>query len=110
MMINKSHTRRSVNRGLKFLIGALPAIPYLTSRKRTPVEAYVLGGVAVALVGGISALMFFSPRTRSRTVNAAKGTYQKMNEKIVHRRKKGIEAAPMLSDQVETVEQPTAGV
>jgi len=53
-------------------------------RQRTSVATYVLGGVAFAVAGGLTALMFFSPRTRTRALSAAKDTYGKVNDKISH--------------------------
>ncbi len=103
MMIKKRQIDRTVNRVLKNLIGVLPAIPYLTKRRRTPVAAYVLGSIGLSLTG-IAALMYFSPRTRSKALGAAKGTYGKVNERIIHRRQKRIEGAP--PSDGERVEPP----
>ena len=108
MMIKKTHMQRSVNRVLKGLFGALPAIPYvMRSRRRSNIAAYILGGIGVAALGGIAALMFLSPRTRTRALNAAKDTYDKMSEKIVHERDRAAEAANGL---VERIEESTTGV
>ena len=105
MMINKRKIDRAVNQVVKNLIGALPLIPYLTRRRRTPVAAYALGSIGLAL-SGIAALMYLSPRTRSRALGAARGTYGKVNERIIHRREKRITGAPA-SKNGERVEPPT---
>lgn len=108
MMITKRSVDRAVNRALKTLIGAVPAIPYvMRSRRRTPVAVYVLGGLGIALAGGIAALMLLSPRTRSRALHAARGAYDKVNERIVHRREAAADAANGL---VERLEPSTSGV
>lgn len=100
MMIKKRQIDRTVNRVLKNLIRVLPAIPYLTRRRRTPVAAYTLGSIGLAL-SGIAALMYLSPRTRSRALGAAKGTYGKVNERIIHRREKRIESGPPDGERAE---------
>lgn len=78
MKINKS----SLNKVLKTVIAAAPAIPYLYPRRRSNVGAYIVGGLGFALAGGLAALMFFSPRTRTRALTAAKDTYGKVNGKV----------------------------
>ncbi|MBX3205972.1 MAG: hypothetical protein KF764_12950 [Labilithrix sp.] len=78
-------TKRKVNRLLKSMAAAMPAIPYLMrSRRRTPVLAYVVGGVGIAIAGGLAALMLLSPRTRTRALSAAKDTYGKVHDRIGH--------------------------
>ncbi len=80
-------SKKNINNVLKGVIAAMPAIPYvMKSRQRTSIAAYVLGGLGLAVAGGLLALMFFSPRTRHRALNAAKGTYGKVNERISHLR------------------------
>lgn len=72
---------------LKGVMAAMPAIPYIMRpRHRTSTMAYVLRGIGIAVAGGIAALLLFSPRTRHRALETAKGTYGKMNEKIGHLR------------------------
>lgn len=77
----------------------------MRSRRRTPVMAYVVGGVGLAIVGGVAALMFFSPRTRDKALTAAKDTYGKVNDKIGLLRG---EAAPMSNGLVDHREHPAA--
>lgn len=78
-MINQ----RKMKRVLSSVITALPAIPYIMrSRRRSNVAAYVLGGIGVAIVGGLAAVMMMSPRTRRRALNVAKDTYGKVNDTI----------------------------
>jgi hypothetical protein len=98
-------TKKRINHVLEGVIAAMPAIPYIMkSRRRTPIATYVLAGVGLALVGGIVALMFTSPRTRSRALGAAKDTYGKVNDKISHLRH-GV--APMSNGLVERIETAT---
>jgi hypothetical protein len=76
-------SKRKVNALVRGAIAAMPAIPYIMkSRRRRSVAAYVLSTLGIAVVGGLAALMVMSPRTRHRAMDAAKGTYGKMNEKI----------------------------
>lgn len=82
MMISK----KSVNKVLKSAIAVLPAIPFLAKRRSSPVLGFVLGGIGVAVAGGIAALMFVSPRTRNRALGMAKDAYGKVNSKIEHAR------------------------
>lgn len=81
-------TQKNIKKVLSGVISALPAaVPYvMRSRRSSPIAAYVLGGIGVAVVGGLAAVMFLSPRTRTRALTAAKDTYGKVNEKISHLR------------------------
>lgn len=101
-------TKKNINRVLKGVVAAMPALPYIMkSRQRTPVTAYVLGGIGFAVAGGIAALMFFSPRSRHKALNVAKDTYGKVNDKISHLRSSRDEAAPMSNGLVEGSEYST---
>ena len=74
---------KNINKVLKGAIAALPAIPYITKPRRSSmVLPFVLGGIGVALMGGMAAVMFLSPRTRYRAMDMAKNTYGKINEQI----------------------------
>jgi hypothetical protein len=73
---------KNINKVLKGAIAALPAIPYITKRRSSTVLPFVLGGIGVALMGGMAAVMFLSPRTRYRALDVAKNTYGKINEQI----------------------------
>jgi hypothetical protein len=44
----------------------------------------VLSGIGLAVVGGITAVMLLSPRTRRRALVAAKDTYGKVNQRMSH--------------------------
>jgi hypothetical protein len=106
MMINKKSINRRVNRALEDIAAAMPTIPYIMRpRRRPPIAAYLLGSIGIAVASGIAALMFFSPRMRSRALNAAKDTYGKVNERLIHRRTTVVEAAPMSNGLVERVEE-----
>lgn len=52
------------------------------SRKSSAVVPLVLGAVGVAIVGGLAAVMIFSPRTRTRALDVAKGTASKLQGQI----------------------------
>ncbi|MBX3233458.1 MAG: hypothetical protein KIT84_37805 [Labilithrix sp.] len=77
-------TKRNLNTVLKGVIAAMPAIPYIMKPKRTPIAAYVVGGIGFAALGGIAALFFFSPKTRVKALNVAKESYGKVSDKISH--------------------------
>lgn len=94
-------TKKSVSKLLKGLIVAAPTIPYLVKRRRTPIAAYILGGIGFVIAGGVAALMIFSPRTRTRALGAAKDTYGKVNEKVSHLRHRD---APMSNGLVDRSE------
>jgi hypothetical protein len=105
MMIRR---KKSIRRILEGVIAMMPAIPYLMkARRRTPIAAYVLGGVGIIIVGGVAALMFLSPRTRSKALNAAKDTYGRMNDRIGHLRSKAGTAPPMSDGLVDRGEYST---
>ena len=76
-------SKNSLDQLLKGVIAAMPAIPYIMkSRQRTPIAAYVLGGVGFAIAGGLAAVMMLSPRTRTRALGMAKATYGKVSSKV----------------------------
>jgi hypothetical protein len=88
---------KNIDKILKGAIAAMPAIPYITKRRSSMVLPLVLGGIGVALMGGMAAVMFLSPRTRYRAMDMAKNTYGKINTQIgtqlAHLRSKGSEEA-----------------
>jgi hypothetical protein len=103
MMLSKRQIDRGLDRALRALIGAVPAIPYvMRPRRRTPVAAWVLGGVGIAIAGGLVAVMLLSPRTRSRTLNAARTAYGRMNERIGRRAQGDAGAANGLVERTES--------
>jgi len=75
-------SKKSINKVLKGAIAAMPAIPYITKRRSSMLVPFVLGGIGVALMGGMAAVMFMSPRTRYRAIDMAKNTYGKLEPKI----------------------------
>jgi hypothetical protein len=75
-------SKKSFNTFLKGVITALPVIPFIKPKKSSSVLSYVLGGVGLSIVGGIAALMYFSPRTRTRALDVAKDAYGKVNDKF----------------------------
>lgn len=80
-------SKKRINRVMKGVVKAMPAIPFIMkSRQRTSITSYVVAGLGFAVAGGLCALMFFSPRTRTRALSAAKGTYGKVTDKISHLR------------------------
>lgn len=89
-------SNKTFNKVLKGVIAAMPAIPYVTKRRSSMVMPFVLGGIGVALVGGVAAVMFLSPRTRYRALDVAKNTYGKINTQISQLTNKGsIEHQPL---------------
>lgn len=107
MMLKK---KKSSIRALEAMIAAMPAMPHITrSRRRASMMAYLIGGIGLAIAGGIAALMLLSPRARHKALDVAKGTYDRVNEKISHAR--SAEAEPMADGLIERDEdRPTAGV
>ncbi|HVJ88367.1 MAG TPA: hypothetical protein VM580_01100 [Labilithrix sp.] len=80
-------TTKKVNRIFRGVIKGLPVMSYITrSRHRNAVSAYMIGGIGLAIAGGIAALMLLSPRTRHRALSAAKDTYGKVSNKVGHLR------------------------
>lgn len=77
-------SKKSVNKMIKGVVAALPVIPFITPKKSSSVLSYVLGGIGLSLVGGVAALMYFSPRTRYRALDVAKDAYGKVNDQIAH--------------------------
>jgi hypothetical protein len=101
-------TQRKMKRVLSGVLAALPALPYvMRSRRRTSIAAYVLGGVSVALAGGIAAVMLLSPRTRNRALVAARGTYDKVNDTISQIRSHRADGLPMSNGLVDRGEYST---
>lgn len=76
--------KKTLETFVKGAIAAMPAIPYIPyfTKKKSMLGSYVIGGIGVALVGGIAAVMFMSPRTRYRALDVAKNTYGKMSSQI----------------------------
>lgn len=91
---------KNLDKILKGAIAAMPAIPYITKRRSSMVLPLVLGGIGVALMGGMAAVMYLSPRTRYRALDMAKNTYGKLETQITHLRAKaeGAEASNGLSN------------
>jgi hypothetical protein len=86
---------KNLGKFMKGAIAAMPAIPYITKRRTSMVLPFVLGGLGVALMGGMAAVMYLSPRTRYRALDMAKTTYGKINtqigEQLAHLKAKGAE-------------------
>lgn len=72
---------KDTNKLIKNVLRALPAIPYFAPKK-TSIAPFVLGALGVALAGGIVAVMVFSPRTRYRALDMAKGGVGKVRGQI----------------------------
>jgi hypothetical protein len=60
----------------------IPYLPHLPRRRS--MMPYILGAIGVALMGGITALMIFSPRTRYRALGVAKDAYGKAKGQLEH--------------------------
>lgn len=78
-MISKNPTRKLFGKILR-------ALPYVSRRRSTRFTPYVISAIGAAIVGGIAAVMFFSPRTRDRVLGAAKDTYGKVARSDVGQR------------------------
>jgi hypothetical protein len=82
---------KNINKVFKGALAALPAIPYVTPyftrRRSAKLLPLVLGGIGAALVGGLAAVMYLSPRTRYRAMDMAKNKYGKLETQITHRDK-----------------------
>lgn len=102
-------TKKKISQVLKGIAAAMPALPYIMkSRQRTSMAAYVLGGLGIAVVGGIAALMLFSPRARTKALGAAKHTYGKVNDKLRHVRSSDRDDDPMSNGLVDRSERSIA--
>lgn len=79
-------SNKTFNKVLEDVIAAMPAVPYVRRRRRrrAMMLPLVLGGIGVALVGGMAAVMLLSPRTRYRALDVAKHTYGKISRKGAH--------------------------
>lgn len=103
MMISK----KRINKALQGMVVAMPAIRYLTrSRRRNTLMSYVVGGIGVAIAGGLVAVMLLSPRTRRRALHAAQDTYGRVNERISHLRH---EAEAKLTEETPPLSNGLAG-
>src|SRR4051794_32697517 len=63
-MARIKNTNKLINR----IINALPDIPLVAPKRSSSIVSVVLGAVGVAIVGGVAAVMIFSPRTRYRAL------------------------------------------
>src|SRR5436190_17334468 len=87
-------SQKTLRNFLKGAIAVMPAIPYITKRRNSSILSYVLGGVGIAIVGGLAGVMFMSPRTRYRALDVAKQTYGKVNDKIGQMKNNGATTHP----------------
>jgi hypothetical protein len=74
----------NIDKVLKNVLGSIAVsseYPFV-SRKSAAVFPLVLGAVGVAIVGGLAAVMIFSPRTRTRALDMGKGVASKVQGKI----------------------------
>ena len=81
--ISRMMTQKNLHSVLEGVIAAMPAIPYLMKPKKTPIAAYVIGGVSFAVFGG-SRRSSSPPKTRTKALTAAKDGYSKVSDKIGH--------------------------
>jgi hypothetical protein len=79
-MVRMKDTKKLINNALRML----PLIPFIRMRRRSSVVPIVLGAIGAAVVGGIAAVMVFSPRTRYRALDIAKDKYGKVRGQIDH--------------------------
>jgi hypothetical protein len=73
---------RRVMLHMKDLLEDLRAIVPFLPQKKTPVLPFVLGGLGVAIVGGIVATMILSPGTRKRAGAIATEGYDVLHDKL----------------------------
>ncbi len=74
----------NIDKVLKNVLGSIAVsseYPFV-SRKSAAVFPLVLGAVGVAVLGGIAAVMIFSPRTRTRALDMGKGVASKIQGQI----------------------------
>lgn len=84
MKMRKISIDRAMKNVQKSMRRSLRDLPFGARRRSTPVLSYVLGAIGIAVVGGIAAVMAFSPRTRFRALDLAKDTVGKVEGKIGH--------------------------
>jgi hypothetical protein len=72
---------KDTNKLIKNVLRALPAIPYFAPKKTSSLP-FVLGAIGVAVIGGVAAVMAFSPRTRYRALDVAKDGYGKVRGQL----------------------------
>lgn len=72
------------NKVIKSALRALPEIPYVNEKPKASVLPYVFGAIGFAVVGGVAAVMFFSPKTRERALGAAKDGIDYAKDTISH--------------------------
>jgi hypothetical protein len=77
-MLRMKDTTKLINN----LLRALPAIPLLAPKRKSSVASYIASAVGVAIVGGIAAVMYLSPRTRTRTLGIAKDSFGKVKGQL----------------------------
>jgi len=72
---------KDTNKLIKNVLRALPALPFFAPKK-TSIAPFVLGAIGAAVIGGIAAVMIFSPRVRYRALDVAKDGYGKVKGQI----------------------------
>lgn len=72
------------NRVIKSALRALPEIPYVNEKPKASVLPYVFGAIGFAVVGGVAAVMFLSPKTRTRALDMAKDGIDRAKDTLSH--------------------------
>jgi hypothetical protein len=67
---------------MKDLLEDLRAIMPFVPQKKTPLLPFVLGGLGIAIVGGVVATMILSPGTRKRAGSLATEGYDVLRDKL----------------------------
>jgi hypothetical protein len=88
---------KDTNKLIKNILRALPAIPFIAPKKTSSSLPFVLGAIGVAVIGGIAAVMAFSPRTRYRALDVAKDGYGKVRGQLTNLKSKYGEHDPLAS-------------
>lgn len=76
---------KDTNKLFRNILRALPAIPLVRPKRKASILPLVFGAIGVAIAGGIAAVMVFSPRTRYRALDMAKGGYGKVRGQLDQR-------------------------
>jgi hypothetical protein len=80
-MLSKK-TKRTTSRIINNVLRAIPSIPYVYERRSRSLVPYILGAIGAATLGGVAAVMFFSPRTRYRALDTAKDVYGRVSDQF----------------------------
>lgn len=75
-------TKTQTRKFIKKVIAAAPLVAYARARRRSRLMPFVLGAIGVAAFGGVAAVMIFSPRSRTRALEAARDAYDRVADQL----------------------------